>query len=83
MQIPVIVNLSEMSTLISLITVEVGINAEGEIFRKKLVHNCNKRGVGGGKKSKRIINVEGGFFLISERYFTFIRKIRLKLFTSD
>ena len=45
-------------TLISLITVEVGINVEGGqklqnvevgIFWKKLVHKCNKRGVEGGK----------------------------------
>ena len=28
---------------------EVGINMEGGIFRKKLVHKCNKRGVAGGK----------------------------------
>ena len=31
------------------INVEVGINVEGGIFWKKLVHNCNKRGVEGGK----------------------------------
>ena len=36
-------------TLISLIAVEVGINVEGGIFWKKLVDNCNKRGVEGGK----------------------------------
>ena len=41
---------------------EVGINVEGGIFWKKLVHNCNKLGVEGGKKSKKSINVEGGFF---------------------
>ena len=29
--------------------VEVGINVEGGIFWKKLVHNSNKRGVEGGK----------------------------------
>ena len=28
---------------------EVGINMEGGIFWKKLVHNSNKRGVEGGK----------------------------------
>ena len=28
---------------------EVGINVEGWIFWKKLVHNSNKRGVEGGK----------------------------------
>ena len=38
-----------VSTLISLINVEVGINMEGGIFLKKLVHNSNKRGVEGGK----------------------------------
>ena len=26
------------------------INMEGGVFWKKLVHNCNKRGVEGGKK---------------------------------
>ena len=31
------------------INVEVGINVEDGIFWKKLVHNCNKRGVEGGK----------------------------------
>ena len=31
------------------INVEVGINVKGGIFWKKLVHNCNKRGVEGGK----------------------------------
>ena len=36
-------------TLISLITVEVGINVEGGIFWKKLVHKSNKRRVEGGK----------------------------------
>ena len=35
------------------------INVEGGIFWKKLVHNCNKRGVEGGKKSKKSINIEG------------------------
>ena len=38
------------TTLISLINVEVGINVEGGIFWKKLVHNSNKRRVEGGKK---------------------------------
>ena len=46
----------KVSTLISLINVEVGINVEGVIFWKKLVHNANKRGVEGGK-SKKSINV--------------------------
>jgi hypothetical protein len=61
-----------MGTLISLITVDVGINVEGVqklqsqytwrvgFFGKKLVHNCNKRGVEGGRKFKKSINVEGG-----------------------
>ena len=31
------------------LNVEVGINREGGIFWKKLVHNSNKRGVEGGK----------------------------------
>ena len=31
------------------INVEVGIDVEGGIFWKKLVHKCNKRGVEGGK----------------------------------
>ena len=31
------------------LNVEVGINLEGGIFWKKLVHNSNKRGVEGGK----------------------------------
>ena len=31
------------------IFMEVGINVEGGIFWKKLVHKCNKRGVEGGK----------------------------------
>ena len=31
------------------LNVEVGINVEGEIFWKKLVHNSNKQGVEGGK----------------------------------
>jgi hypothetical protein len=31
------------------ITVEVGRNVEGGIFWKKLVHNCSKPGVEGGK----------------------------------
>ena len=32
-----------------LINEEVGINVEGVFFWKKLVHNCNRRGVKGGK----------------------------------
>ena len=31
------------------LNMEVGINVEGGIFWKKLVHNSNKRGVEGGK----------------------------------
>ena len=31
------------------INMEVGINVEGGIFWKKLVHKCNKHGVEGGK----------------------------------
>ena len=31
------------------INVEVGINVEGGIFWKKVVHKCNKREVEGGK----------------------------------
>ena len=31
------------------LNVEVGINLEGGILRKKLIHNANKRGVEGGK----------------------------------
>ena len=44
------------------INVEVGINVEGGIFRKKLVCKWNKQGVEGGKKSKKLINMPGGFF---------------------
>ena len=44
------------------LNVEAGINMEGGIFRKKLVHKCNKRGVEGGKNLKKSINVEGGIF---------------------
>ena len=45
-------------TLISL------INVEGGILWKKLMHNSNKWGVEGEKKSKESINVEGGFFFV-------------------
>ena len=34
------------------INLEVGLNMEGGIFWKKLVHKCNKRGVEGGKNLK-------------------------------
>ena len=48
------------------INVEAGINVEGGIFWKKVVHKCNKREVeaGGWKKSKKSINVEGGSFFV-------------------
>ena len=42
---------------------------EGGILWKKLMHNSNKRGVEGGKKSKESINVEGGFFLWKVDFF--------------
>ena len=45
-------------------------------LEKKIVNNCNKRGVKGEKKIS--IQVEGRtFFLISKREFTFIRKMRV------
>jgi hypothetical protein len=34
------------------LNVEVGINVEGGIFWKKLVHKSNKRGVEGGKNPR-------------------------------
>ena len=47
-------------------------------MEKKLVHNYNKRGVEGGKKSKKLINVEGGKnFEINKQVSTFIREIRV------
>ena len=52
--------------------VEVGINVEGRISWKKLVHKCNKRGVGG--------TVGGGwifFFKINKRDFMFISEMRV------
>ena len=56
---------------------------EGWIFwKKKLVHNCNKRKVEGGKKSKKSINVEDGNVhggwkkvKIIKRVSTFIREM--------
>ena len=39
---------------------EIGINLEGGILWKRLMHKSNKRIVEGGKKSKEPINVEGG-----------------------
>ena len=63
---------------------ELGINMEGGILWKKLMHKSDKREVEGGKKSKESINVEGGFFLwgvecfkICKREFTFIRETRV------
>ena len=58
---------------------------EGGIFWKKLVHNCNKLGVEGGKKSKKSLNVEGGFLFCGGWNFlksvsvgsTFIRERRV------
>ena len=44
---------------------EVGINVEGGILWKKLMHNSNKRGVEGGKNLKNrgcFSFVEGGIF---------------------
>ena len=58
-----------------LINVEVGINVEGGIFWKKLVHKCNKlRGVEGGKSLR---NQWCFFFKISKGDFTFIREARV------
>ena len=63
---------------------EVGINVEGGIFWKKLVHKSNNRGVEGGK-SKISINVEdrflfcGGWNLLKSVSVgsTFIREMRV------
>ena len=48
------------------------------------MQQCNKLGVESGKKSKKSINVEGGFFLwrveffkIGKRDFTFINEMRV------
>ena len=43
------------------INVEVGINVKGVFFWKILVHNCNHRGVEGGKNLRNQF-VEGEFF---------------------
>jgi hypothetical protein len=48
--------------------VVVGINVEGEILWKKLMHKSNTRS-GGWKKSKESINVEGGFYLWRVEFF--------------
>ena len=46
---------------------EVGINVEGWIFWKKLVHNSNKRGGwnkrGGGTQGAKSVDVEAGIVL--------------------
>ena len=57
---------------------EVGINMKGGIFRKKLVHNSNKRGVEGGKnlRNQETWRVDF-FFKFSRRDFTFIREMRV------
>ena len=51
------------------LNLEVGINMEGGILWKKLIHNSNKREVEGGKKSMELKTwrmdfffVEGGIF---------------------
>ena len=41
---------------------EVGINVEGGILWKKLMHNSNKRGVEGGKKSMGLKTWRVDFF---------------------
>ena len=46
-----------------LINEEVGINVEGGIFWKKLVHKCNKRGAEGGKN---LSNKRGGWIFFSK-----------------
>ena len=46
------INVEGVQNLPKSINVEVGINVEGGIFRKKLVHKCNKQGVKGGKNLK-------------------------------
>ena len=45
--------------------VEVGINVEGGIFGKKLVHYSNKRRVEGGKINK--FNKRGGWIFLLRR----------------
>ena len=56
-------NFSSLSLfLTSLINVEVGINMEGGVFWKKLVHNSYKRGVEGGKIKK--IKKRGGWIFV-------------------
>ena len=44
------------------LNVVVGINVEGGIFWKKLVHNSNKRGVEGGKIQE--FNKRGGWIFV-------------------
>ena len=52
--------------VLELIDEEIGINVEGGIFWKKLLQNCNKRGVESSKK-----------FKINKRVSTFIREMRV------
>ena len=73
-----------MSTLVSLINVEVRINVEGGIFWKKLVHNSNKRGVEGGKNLRNQLTWRADFFVwrleffkIGKPDFTSIREMRV------
>ena len=44
---------------------EVGINVEGRIFWKKIVHKSNKRGVEGGKILE--IDKRGGWIFVLRR----------------
>ena len=63
---------------------EVGINVEGGILCKKLMHNSNKQ-EWRVEKSKKSINVEGGFLFCGGGNFsksvsvdsTFIREMRV------
>ena len=62
--------------------IEVGINVEVIFFFwKKLLYNCNKRGVEGGKNMKIMLRVDF-FSQISKHGFAFIREMRVKFFTS-
>ena len=54
------------------LNVEVGINVEGGIFWKKLVHNSNKRVVEGGS-----FLWSAEFFKTGRRDFTFIREVSI------
>ena len=46
----------------------------GGILWKNLMHNSNKQGVEGGKKSKESINVEGGIFLWRVEFLKMVSK---------